>query len=178
LPYSSKFKARMVQRLAGPEGISATALSREIGVPQSTLSRWLVSASTVSSMGGGNSNKGREPKSTRRWTYEEKLRAVVDAATLSEAELGAFLRREGLHEAQLAEWRRLVEAALRSPTKAKRSGPSPEAKKIRALEKELRRKEQALAEVAALLTLKKKADAIWGDADDNTPSKSDGGPSR
>ena len=46
--------------------------------------------------------------------------------------------------------------------------PSPEAKKIRALEKELNRKEKALAEVAALLALEKKAEEIWGDGDDDT----------
>lgn len=178
MQYSSKFKARMVQRMARPDGISATALSHEVGVPQSTLSRWLAAASTVSPMGGGNSNKGREPKSTRRWTLEEKLRGVVEASVLSDAELGAFLRREGLHESQLTEWRRLVEAAFSTPSKARRSGPSPEVEKIRALEKELRRKEKALAEVAALLTLKKKADAIWGDEDDDTPPTSGGGSSR
>lgn len=178
MPYSSRFKARMVQRMAGPGGISATALSREVAVPQSTLSRWLRAASTVAPMGGGNSNKGREPKSPRSWTFEEKLRTVAEASTLSEAELGAFLRREGLHEAQLAEWRGLAEAALSTPKKSRRPGRSPEAKKIRALEKELRRKEKALAEVAALLALKKKADAIWGDADDDTPSSSDDARSR
>ena len=178
MPYSSRFKARMVQRMAGPEGISARALSREVGVAQATLSRWLLAASTVAPMGGDRSDKDAESRSTRRWTFEEKLRAVAAASTLSDAELGAFLRREGLHEAQLAEWRSLAEAALTSPKKPKRSGPSPEDKKIRSLEKELRRKEKALAEMAALLTLKKKAEAIWGDADDDTPSSSDDEPSR
>lgn len=158
--------------------MSATALSREVGVAQATLSRWLLAASTVPPMGGGNDNQDRVPKSTRRWTFEEKLRAVVEASTLSEPELGAFLRREGLHEAQLAEWRQLAEAALGSAHKAKKSGPSREEKRISVLEKELRRKEKALAELAALLALKKKADAIWGDAEDDTPSSSDSERSR
>jgi transposase-like protein len=124
-------------------------------------------------MAGDQSSRGREAKSTRRWTFEEKLRVVSAAATMSEAELGAFLRREGLHEAQLAEWRGLVQAALDTPKKPSRRGASAEAKKIKALEKELRRKEKALAEVAALLALKKKADALWGDEDESTPSRSD-----
>jgi hypothetical protein len=34
------------------------------------------------------------------------------------------------------------------------------------LERELRRKDKALAETAALLTLRKKAQAIWGDGED------------
>src|SRR5690606_663905 len=164
----------MVKRMAGPERMSASALSRETGVPQSTLSRWLHAASTVAGMGADHSDdRKRTPKSSRRWTTEEKLRVVVEAATLSDAELGEFLRRQGLHEATLEEWRRLAEAAL-SPGKVKRPGQSAEAKKIRSLEKELRRKEKALAELAALLALKKKADAIWGDEDDDTLSKSEG----
>jgi len=38
-----------------------------------------------------------------------------------------------------------------------------EGQRIRELEAELRRKEKALAETAALLVLKKKAQAIWGE---------------
>jgi len=47
---------------------------------------------------------------------------------------------------------------------------APESKRIRELERELRRKDAALAETAALLVLKKKAQMIWGDEDDNTDS--------
>ena len=39
-------------------------------------------------------------------------------------------------------------------------------KRIKELERELRRKDKALAETAALLVLKKKAQAIWGDRED------------
>jgi len=167
--YTDGFKARMVQRMAGPEEISACALSKEVGVHQPTLSRWLRQARTVSQMGeSGDDKKRNKTKSTRQWKAEDKLRVVQEAATLSDEELGAFLRREGLHMALLEEWRALVMAALSAPTKSKSRKPSPEAKKIRALEKELNRKEKALAEVAALLVLKKKAAEIWGDGDDDT----------
>ena len=169
MKYSDGFKARMVQRMAGPEAISASALSKEVGVQQPTLSRWLRQARTVPAMGGSDSSKGRKgAKSTRQWSPEDKLRVVQEAATLSDDELGALLRREGLHMADLDEWRAAVMSALTASTKSKSRKPSPEAKKIRALEKELNRKEKALAEVAALLALKKKAEEIWGDGDDDT----------
>jgi transposase-like protein len=158
--------------MSGTDPISAHALSQEVGVAQSTLSRWLRMASTVQPMGGHQSDSGHEPKSTRRWTAAEKLRVVAAASSLSEEELGTFLRREGLHEAQLEDWRQQAHEALGNTGKRRKPKASAEDKKIRALEKELRRKEKALAEVAALLTLKKKADAIWGDEDDNTPSRS------
>jgi hypothetical protein len=94
---------------------------------------------------------------------------VTEAAKLSDADLGAFMRKEGLHEAQLDEWRALVTQALTGPKK--RAKKSPEARRVKELEKELLRKDRALAEVTALLALKKKVQAIWGDEDDDTPTK-------
>jgi hypothetical protein len=46
-------------------------------------------------------------------------------------------------------------------------------KRIKELERELNRKEKALAEAAALLVLKKKVQEIWGDEDDTMDSRSE-----
>ncbi len=94
----------------------------------------------------------------------------MDSAELSDDELGEFLRRKGLHEAHLEEWRRQTIEAL--APRRRRSKVSPEVKRIRELEKELLRKDKALAEAAALIVLKKKALAIWGDEDDDTDPRS------
>ena len=48
---------------------------------------------------------------------------------------------------------------------------SPEAKRIRELERELNRKDKALAEVTALLALKKKLESLFGDEDDDTTGR-------
>ncbi|MGE0145571.1 MAG: hypothetical protein AB7I19_20325 [Planctomycetota bacterium] len=66
MAYTDGFKARMVQRMAGPERISACALSKEVGVTQPTLSRWLRQAPTVAPMGGHNEQRGGA-KSPRQW---------------------------------------------------------------------------------------------------------------
>lgn len=159
--YSEGFKRRMVARLVGPSAMSATALAAEVGVAQPVLSRWLVAARTLDDMS--------VPK--KSWTGGEKLRVLREAHGLRDAALGAFLRREGLHEAHLTAWRAAAEAALAEPTRG-RAASSGEARRIRALERELRRKDAALAETAALLVLKKKLQAIWGDADDATDARS------
>ena len=161
-PYSETFKDRMVRRLVGPSAMSANAVAAEVGVAQATLSRWLAAARNVGAM-------TRSP--TKQWTGAEKLRVVTEARHLSGSDLGAFLRREGLHDAQLTAWRAAAEAALAEPARG-RAKPSAEAKRIQELERELRRKDAALAETAALLVLKKKAQAIWGDADDSTDARS------
>lgn len=165
--YPEEFKAKMVQKLARPGGPSARALSRETGVSQTTLSRWLRGAGKVVGMA---TTKDKRPQD---WTAQEKLDAVLEAEGLSDDELGAFLRRKGLHEAHLARWRAAMQSALERKPK-KRSGNTKEARKIRQLERELQRKEKALAEASALLVLKKKAQAIWGDEDDDTASRSGG----
>ena len=166
--YTQGFKARMIERMAGPEQISANTLGEEVGVPQSTLSRWLRQggARKVDTMTKG------DRRGNRTWTAQEKLRLVNEASGLGEEELGAFLRREGLHEALLKEWTEAATQALSTPSKRKRNKPSPEAKRIRSLEKELHRKEKALAEVAALLALQKKLEVIWGDEGDDMGTRS------
>ena len=160
----------MVQRMAGPRAESATALAEETGVAQPTLSRWLREAPTVSAM-GNQRGKSEQTRGTKKWTPAEKLRVVMEAASLSEEQLGDLLRREGLHTAQLEEWRALVMDALagRKPTASK--GPS-DAKRLKEMSRDLNRKNLALAEVTALLTLQKKMQAIWGDEDGNIPPRS------
>lgn len=176
--YSDGFKARMVRRLTGPGRVSATKLAHEVGVCQSTLSRWVREAGNGKKRGKRMESQLRErgsrPMRPQDFPAAEKLRFVMEAAQLPEEELGAFLRRHGLHEAQLEEWRRRVEegalGALQKPTKG-RKRQSPEAKRIRELERELNRKDKALAEVTALLALKKKLDALLGDGDDDTTAR-------
>jgi hypothetical protein len=46
-------------------------------------------------------------------------------------------------------------------------------RRIRKLERELARKEKALAEAAALLVLKKKVEDLWEDEDDDTGEKNE-----
>lgn len=158
--YSSKFKEKMVQKMAGPNAWSANALAAECGISQNTLSRWLREAKLGPMT---DKKKSRTGSKRRRWTPEEMMRVVLEAAGADEASRGALLRREGLHEADLERFRQDVLDAAKAGTEARRKsrGPSPEQKRIRQLEKELKRKERALAEGAALLVLRKKVEALF-----------------
>jgi transposase-like protein len=157
--YSEAFKSNMVRKMVGAGSMSAHALAMETGLNQSTLSRWLRSARTVGVMN----------TPAKKWTAAEKLRVVVEASKLSDDELGEFLRREGLHAAHVDEWRALAEGSFADrPTK-----PSPEGKRVKELERELLRKDRALAEAAALLILQKKVQAFWAERDDDTPRKNE-----
>lgn len=176
--YSDSFKTKLVQKMLVPNARPVSALAREAGLPEGTLYRWKKETILGGMSADRSDDKTRPPtKPPHQWSAEEKLAVVLEAAAVPEAELGAFLRRKGLHAAQLAEWRKQVSegavAALSGRTsKADRKAASVEARRVRALERELRRKEKALAEAAALLVLKKKAQAIWGDEDDDTDPES------
>jgi transposase-like protein len=105
-------------------------------------------------------------------TAAEKFSLVLEAAAVPEAELGEWLRRQGVHAAQLEEWRTQAMSGLAGSAKRSKDSAA-DAKQIRQLERELARKDKALAEAAALLVLQKKVQAIWADEDDDTDEKND-----
>jgi len=150
--YPQELREHLVGRMLGPEGMSANSLSKETGIAQTTLSRWNQAARSVASMTTEADTPGgaapRRPRRPQDWTPLERLRAVNEASALADADLGAWLRREGLHEATLVQWR---EAALRG---LGAGGAPGGAKRVKDLERELRRKDKALAETAALLVLR------------------------
>ena len=166
--YSRGFRQSMITKLAGPGRRTATALAKESGVPQPTLSRWLREAGSLKVM-STDERKAVEGRRPQDWTAEEKLRAVAESSGLSEEDLGAFLRREGLHEAQLKEWREAALGALAGQRATRRS--KGDAKRLRELEHELKRKDKALAETASVLFLQKKVQEILAAREDDTPPR-------
>lgn len=175
--YSEAFKQRMVQKLSLPGAMSACELALEVGVSQASLSRWKREAGKLETM--TKQDQSNEPRGTttdkrpQDWSPEEKIQVLAETAAMPETELGGYLRRKGLYEATLKQWREAVTNALGKPVaKARKSREQKAAEKqIRKLEWELRRKDAALAETAALLVLKKKVQAIWGDGDDGTTGR-------
>lgn len=171
--YSDGFRGRMVQRMTGAEAISATALAREVGVSQPTLSRWLQQARTFVPM-VDRPDETAKPKSTRQWTAQERRQVVAEATGLTAAELGAFLRGKGIHMAELEQWRAEGGSAATATGKKKRTRkPTAEQRRIGELEKQLRCSQKRLRELEALLALQKKVQEIWGVGDDDTPTRSE-----
>ena len=143
--------------MSGPAARSACWLSAEMGIPQSTLSRWL--RQYGSTAGDTMSNKRKPGKRSA----EEKLQAVQGYDNQPDEESrGRFLRERGLYSVEIQRWREEMLAGL----KRKPARKDPKDQRIKELERELHRKEKALAETAALLTLKKTAQQIWGDSED------------
>jgi len=166
-PYSIGFRAKVVKKMISLPERSAASFAEEVGVHKSTLAKWRRSVYTIGSM---RQKEDQKRKSTRQWTGGEKLEVINKASTLKDEELGQFLREKGLHEAQLEMWQKEALEGL-SGGNGKRdlsSKLAAERKQTKKLEREIHRKDKALAEAAALLVLQKKVQAIWGDGDDNT----------
>lgn len=98
-------------------------------------------------------------KGPRNWSTEKKMKAVFAYEAMDEEERGAYLRENGLYSVDIKRWREEMLSGLNKKPNKK----DPKNQRIRDLEGELKRKEKALAETAALLVLKKKAQAIWGE---------------
>ena len=175
--YTETFKARMVRRMLGPKAVSAHELAGDVGVSQPTLSRWLRETSSFRAMAKKDPKEAPPPvragvaRRPQDWTVDERLRAVAETLALDGEELGVYLRSNGIHREQIEQWRAEARAGLELPSRRRR--PAGETKRIKELERELRRKDKALAEAAALLVLRKKVQALWGDEDDDTDGKNE-----
>ena len=143
MQYSDMFKNKMIQKMTGSNAISATALSKQMDVPQSTLSKWLRTAGIGPSYGFPNNAheyrkiaKITNSKRPNDWSAEDKLKVVMEASSLDDEQLGAFLRSKGLHQTHLDQWRSQILNALQNGSSKKKSRRNNvDAKRIRALER-------------------------------------------
>ena len=160
MKYSAVFKESAVQKFLGRGRRPGKEVAQEIGVPPQTLYQWRNELGRIGTM------KKTTPPQSR--PVSEKLKAIAEYYALPEDQRGEYLRKHGLHKENLEQWQKQVEEAF-SPVKrssGERAELVAEQKKIKILERELRRKDKALAEASALLILKKKADLIWGTGED------------
>ncbi|MDR6733155.1 transposase-like protein [Delftia lacustris] len=153
--YGQTFKDRAVARLLPPESAAIDVVAREIGIAAGTLERWREQARS-------------RPARGRAWTAAGRLEAVVTTAAMNEAELSAWCRSHGVYPQDLAKWRASATTALAAPEELRASPQATRAdrKRIKELERELLRKDRALAETAALLVLSKKVQAIFSRGED------------
>lgn len=162
MEHSLELKEAVVRKaLVGEMG--QEAIAKEFGVSRSSVQNWL----RQYRLSGAKQVKEVE-KRPQDWTAEERFSAVLETHGMSEQELGSWCRQHGLHTHQLEQWRR---DAMTGSAGDQRREEQAELKRLRQqnqqLKKELRRKEKALAETSVLLVLKKKADLIWGDEEDD-----------
>ena len=158
--YSKEFIDSILKRLEPPSKETVVSLSEEIGIPKSTIYTWVRKS-------GSSEVKQR---SKGRWTSADKFQVVLETATLTELQLAEYCRRKGLYVEEVRSWKEQCLNANNGPvedTQKIKNELKEEKVRAKELERELRMKEKALAETAALLVLRKKANAIWGDPEED-----------
>lgn len=161
--YSEEFKYTIIRRMMPPENESVQTIARETGLSEATLHQWKKKAKAK-----GLAIPGGETVA-ERWSTQDKFSIVVETATLGEIELAEYCRSKGLYVEQVGAWRDACMQAnggVAHQASQMQKNIRQKEREIKHLSQELRRKESALAETAALLVLRKKAQAIWGDNED------------
>jgi transposase-like protein len=161
--YPSERKEAILKKMLPPNNKTIKELAQEEGISEATLYNWRKTA-----RGEGRLLPDGET-TPAGWCAADKFAAVVETAALNEARLSAYCRERGLYPEQIRQWREACEQANdwdRTQSQRLREARRADVQRIKELERELRHKEKALAETAALLVLRKKAQAIWGEGED------------
>ena len=160
--YSPERREAVLKKMLPPHNRSIRELAQEEGISEPTLYNWRKEARAHGRLLPDAEN---QPEG---WSSRDKFAAVLETAALNEAELGEYCRQRGLYPEQIRRWREACEQANdwdRSQNRRLKETQQAERKRREQLERELKRKEKALAEAAALLVLRKKAEAIWGEGE-------------
>lgn len=164
--FSQERKEAVLNRLLPPYNMTVSQVAEMEGISEATLYNWRKQAKLR-----GRAVPGPKPNNTDQWSAEAKLATVIETASFSEAQLNEYCREKGLFVEQLKSWKQASLAGFQSSEvqdKVLKQQSKADKLQIKKLERELRRKEKALAETAALLVLRKKLDALWenNDADE------------
>lgn len=163
MKYPDERREAILKKLLPPHNRTVSQVAEEEGISAATLYSWRKQARAQGRLLPDNAD------APEGWRSQDKFHAVLETAVLSERELAEYCRRRGLYPEQIRRWRASCEGANERSQQAERRESEAlrtERRHSRQLKRELQRKEAALAEAAALLTLRKKARAIWGDEDE------------
>ncbi len=161
--YSKERKDAVIKRMMQPENRSVPELVEETGISKVTLYHWRKQAIVK---GLVVPKDGLNPEN---WSAQDKFSVVLETAVMNEAELSEYCRKKGLFAEQIAVWKENClqgNASIANQSKAERKQTQLARNEVKQLKRDLHRKDKALAETAALLVLRKKMHAIWGEDED------------
>jgi len=167
---TEEFRRTLVQRVLSNPDKPVKNIAQEAGVGYSTLQKWVARYRQTASETGGEEAKASmaEARRPQDWSHIDRFNAILATNSMDEEEIGRYCREQGLYRQQLKKWK---DDLMTEPDKSKLQKLQDENRTLKSkskkLEKELWRKEKALAEASTLLILKKKADSIWGEVEDD-----------
>jgi len=166
--FSQEFKIQAVEKaLNRDENTTLLTISESLGIGQSTLGKWLIKAKNneLNNSSIKGINKEKRPQDL---TLQDRFDLVLKCASLNDTQVSRICREQGLYPHHIKQWELdFVSSKYKGGASSKLSEVKEMKKTIKKLERELKRKDKALAEAAALLVLQKKVQDIWGENEDN-----------
>ena len=153
--------------MSPPHRQSVSQISAELGIHVVTLYNW---RTTWRLQGEVVPASQTDPEG---WGPADKFTVVLETAGLIATALGGYCRERGLFPEQVDRWRQAAQDANAQPLltmadqKDLQKRHQEDQREIKRLQQELRRKDKALAEAAALLIASKKIQAFWGEDGDD-----------
>ncbi len=138
-------------------------IAADFGVGRSTIGNWLRQYKK-----NGSINLKSKEKRPKEWSFEDRMSALIETGSMTPEEQTAWCRKKGIFPHHLKRWKQDAISGMAVNSSQKHTEKEKQlTKELSTLKRELSRKEKALAETAALLVLKKKAQEIWGEPEDD-----------
>lgn len=157
--YSAQFKEQALAKVLNRGSRTVGSVADELNMNALTLTNWI--KRSAESAGGDEKAHAKRPG---EWSLEERLLALHQSHGLADEELNAWCRERGLFAHHLVQWG--VDFCVVSRVGGRRDN-AHEVRELKQanvqLQRELNRKDKALAEAAALLVLQKKYRALFED---------------
>jgi len=162
MKYSIGFRNSILKKVLPPENRKVSEVAKEVGITAQTISSWMEKAKS------GTLPQREDESTPASRSMSEKLRTIIESKSVPTKQKGAWLRERGLHAEHLPLFEQEVTDIVKEKSEKEKKEIRDLKKKNKQLERELARKDKALAEMAAIITLKKKAEALWGDGEDDS----------
>lgn len=152
--YSPERKEAVLRKVLPPQSRSVVEVANEEDIPYNTLYTWLKTAQ----------NNGVTMSNSTSLTAEKKLAIIIETSPLTESELAKYCRENGFYPEKIKAWKSEFVQGMQTKkvsNKATIKEIQADKNEIKKLKRELRRKDRALAETAAILVLRKKLNALY-----------------
>lgn len=170
--YTDAIKASVLSKALAPNAPGVIELAKEFNIPKATIYTWIIN------MKNKHNKKERIQQRPKDQSPVSKLQAVMDTLDKTEEEQSEYCRTHGVYYNHIEQWKQQILESLgaaisttdkvsKAKEKENQAASQRIQNEIKQLKSALNRKDKALAELTALLVLKKKADLLWGDNEDD-----------
>lgn len=160
MKYSKSFRNSILKKVLPPSSRSVYSVAKEAGISAITINSWMAKLKD-----GKLEIEQDEDNPAGERNMKEKLDLLLEYQNVPEETKGEWLRQKGLHSEHLPLFRQEISSVMTDRADEREGKIKELEKQLKAKDRELQRKNDALAEMAAIYALKKKLDRNHGITD-------------